>query len=136
MAENFKTDFFTDRIGRGIQDIFQAQLDIATKRIYQKGRERKKVQGTGEIIQGRSGALMAALQNPNYSVVPDGEGVIARSNLPLYTRFLDMKKHGNYQIYNRQIYGILYHDTLGKIKYEYQDYVRERIKEMFSNTLK
>ena len=24
MAENFKTDFFTDRIGRGIQDIFQA----------------------------------------------------------------------------------------------------------------
>ena len=47
MAENFKTDFFTDRIGRGIQDIFQAQLDIATKRIYQKGRERRKVQGTG-----------------------------------------------------------------------------------------
>ena len=73
MAENFKTDFFTDRIGRGIQDIFQAQLDIATKRIYQKGRERRKVQGTGEIIQGRSGALMAALQNPNYSVIPDGE---------------------------------------------------------------
>ena len=131
MAENFKTDFFTDRIGRGIQDIFQAQLDIATKRIYQKGRERRKVQGTGEIIQGRSGALMAALQNPNYSVIPDGEGVIAHSNLPLYTRFLDMKKHGNYQIYNRQIYGILYHDTLGKIKYEYQDYVRERVKEMF-----
>ena len=116
MAENFKTDFFTDRIGRGIQDIFQAQLDIA--------------------IQGRSGALMAALQNPNYSVVPDGEGVIARSNLPLYTRFLDMKKHGNYQIYNRQIYGILYHDTLGKIKYEYQDYVRERVKEMFASSLK
>lgn len=136
MAENFKTDFITDRIGRGIQDIFQAQLDIATKRIYQKGRERRKVQGTGEIIQGRSGALMAALQNPNYSVVPDGEGVIARSNLPLYTRFLDMKKHGNYQIYNRQIYGILYHDTLGKIKYEYQDYVRERVKEMFASSLK
>ena len=125
MSENFKTDFFTDRIGRGIQDIFQAQLDIATKRIYQKGRERK-----------RSGALMAALQNPNYSVIPDGEGVIARSNLPLYTRFLDMKKHGNYQIYNRQIYGILYHDTLGKVKYEYQDYVRERVKEMFTSSLK
>ena len=34
MAENFKTDFFTDRIGRGIQDIFQAQLDIATKRPF------------------------------------------------------------------------------------------------------
>jgi len=47
-----------------------------------------------------------------------------------------MKKHGNYQIYNRQIYGILYHDTLGKIKYEYQDYVRERVKEMFVSSLK
>ena len=131
MAENFKTDFFTDRIGRGIQDIFQAQLDIAVLK-----ESDKEVQGTGEIIQGRSGALMAALQNPNYSVIPDGEGVIAHSNLPLYTRFLDMKKHGNYQIYNRQIYGILYHDTLGKIKYEYQDYVRERIKEMFASSLK
>ena len=47
-----------------------------------------------------------------------------------------MQKHGNYQIYNRQIYGILYHDTLGKIKYEYQDYVRERVKEMFASSLK
>ena len=127
MAENFKTDFFTDRIGRGIQDIFQAQLDIATKRIYQKGRERKKVQGTGEIIQGRSGALMAALQNPNYSVVPDGEGVIARSNLPLYTRFLDMKKHGNYGIYNRQVWGILWNNSLQTIKYGYGKEVRDRI---------
>lgn len=54
MAENFKTDFFTDRIGRGIQDIFQAQLDIATKRIYQKGRARKKVQGYGTLVQGLS----------------------------------------------------------------------------------
>jgi hypothetical protein len=34
MAEDFKTDFFSDRIGRGIQDIFNAQLEIATKRIY------------------------------------------------------------------------------------------------------
>ncbi len=136
MAEDFKTDFFSDRIGRGIQDIFNAQLEIATKRIYQKGRSRKKVQGYGTLVQGRSGALMEALQNPRYSVSPDGEGVIARSNLPLYTRFLDMKKHGNYQIYNRQIYGILYHDTLGRIKYEYQDYVKERVKEMFADSVK
>lgn len=136
MAVNFKTDFFVEQLGRGIQDIFKAQLDIATKRIYQKGRSRRKVQEYGSVVQGRSGALMAALQNPNYSVVPDGEGVIAHSNLPLYTRFLDMKKHGNYRIYNRQIYGILYHDTLGKIKYGYQDYVKERVKEMFADSLK
>ena len=136
MAEDFKTDFFSDRIGRGIQDIFNAHLEIATKRMYQKGRERRKVQGYGTLVQGRSGVLMEALQNPRYSVIPDGEGVIARSNLPLYTRFLDMKKHGNYQIYNRQIYGILYHDTLGRIKYEYQDYVKERVKEMFADSVK
>ena len=52
MAENFKTDFFTDRIGRGIQDIFQAQLDIATKRIYQKGRERRKYREPGRSYKG------------------------------------------------------------------------------------
>lgn len=134
MAKDFKKDFFTDRVGRGIRDIFQAQLDIATERIYRKGKKRKIVQGFGTTVQGRSGTLMAALRNPEYSVNPDGEGVIARSNLPLYTRFLDMKRHGNYQIYNRQIYGILYHDTLGKIKYEYRDYVRERVKEMFDDS--
>ncbi|MCS2862896.1 hypothetical protein NXW13_00815 [Bacteroides thetaiotaomicron] len=51
MAENFKTDSLP--IGSGVEYriYFQAQLDIATKRIYRKGRERKS-QGTGEIIQG------------------------------------------------------------------------------------
>lgn len=135
MTDDFKTDFFTDRIGRGIKDIFQAQLDIATKRIYQKGRSRKKVQGYGTLVQGRSEALMEALKNPKYSIQPDGEGVIAHSNLPLYARFLDMKKHGNYQLYNRQIYGILYRETLGKIKYEYQEYVTQRVKEMLTGAL-
>ena len=53
MAENFKTDFFTDRIGRGIQDIFQAQLDIATKRIYQKGRSESGGEGKSVGLGGR-----------------------------------------------------------------------------------
>ena len=38
---------------------------------------------------------------------------------PLYIRFLDMKKHGNYGIYNRQVWGILWNNSLQTIKYGY-----------------
>ncbi|MFK2785139.1 hypothetical protein ACIXWU_07090 [Bacteroides fragilis] len=54
-------------------------------------------------------------------------GVVATSNVPLYIRFLDMKKHGNYGIYNRQVWGILWNNSLQTIKYGYGKEVRDRI---------
>ncbi|MFK2251054.1 hypothetical protein ACIXNM_03755 [Bacteroides fragilis] len=54
-------------------------------------------------------------------------GVVATSNIPLYIRFLDMKKHGNYGIYNRQVWGILWNNSLQTIKYGYGKEVRDRI---------
>ena len=140
-----KQEFVRENIERDIRAIFEAQYLIATERVYtsaiyptQVGQRRSLVreQGYGRLVRGTTGLLLSALRNPVYSVGFSGRGVVATSNVPLYIRFLDMKKHGNYQIYNRQIYGILYHDTLGKIKYEYQDYVRERVKEMFVGSLK
>ena len=140
-----KQEFVRENIERDIRAIFEAQYLIATERVYTsaiyptqvgQGRNLVREQGHGRLMRGTTGRLLSALRNPVYSVGFSGRGVVATSNIPLYIRFLDMKKHGNYQIYNRQIYGILYHDTLGKIKYEYQDYVRERVKEMFVSSLK
>ncbi len=68
---------------------------------------------------------MEALTNPRYLLTPDGEGVRAETTLPTYIRFLDMKRHGNYQIYNRQIWGILYNETLQNTKYEFSDWLRK-----------
>ena len=52
MAENFKTDFFTDRIGRGIQDIFQAQLDIATNGFTRKAVNVRRYREPGRSYKG------------------------------------------------------------------------------------
>lgn len=74
-----------------------------------------------------TGRLLSALRNPVYSVGFSGRGVVATSNIPLYIRFLDMKKHGNCGIYNRQVWGILWDNSLQTIKYGYGKEVRDRI---------
>ena len=35
-----------------------------------------------------------------------------------------MKRMGNYRIYNRPIWGILYKDSFVKMKYEFEDWLR------------
>ena len=108
-------------IQRGIQDIFNAQLQIAEQRIY-GGTKRP------ELISRRTGHLREALSAARHSVGHHGEGVMATAQVPLYIRFLDMKKHGNYQIYNRQVYGILYHQVLNRIRYGYTEEIAEQIR--------
>ena len=73
---------------------------------------------------------MAALTNPRYRISPDGAGVRTETTLPTYIRFLDMKRHGNYQIYNRQVWGILYKETLQNVKYEYRDWLEKHFPEL------
>lgn len=106
-TEGIKAQYFKQQLEKGIRDILEAQRLIASSRIYQKGHDRVREQRNGATIQGRSGALMAALTNPRYRISPDGAGVRTETTLPTYIRFLDMKRHGNYQIYNRQVWGIL-----------------------------
>lgn len=38
-----------------------------------------------------------------------------------------MKEHGNFKIYNRQIWGILYGETFQNIRYEFNQEVRDWI---------
>lgn len=108
--------FVTHEVSRGIREIFHAQLEIAEGRIYAQNFHRK-----------RTGYLLSQLQAQPFSVANSGEGIDARVNLPVYIRFLDMKKKGNYQIYNRQVYGILYGNVLGRVKFGYEDFVRAHI---------
>lgn len=121
--------FIRSALEDDVKRIFKAQLDIANARIYSRGSQGTKIQGTGRAVQGRSGALMESLQSPQFTIENSGKGVVLTSNLPLYIRFLDMKNKGNYAIYNRQVWGILYNNALQKVKFGYGKEVRDRIKE-------
>lgn len=128
-----KQEFIRENIEKDFRAIFEAQRLIALERIYtrtnysREGRSFYQEQGYGRLVKGSSGELLKALRNPVYSINLSGVGVIATSNVPLYIRFLDMKAHGNYGIYNRQIWGILYNNTLMNIRDGYGKEVRERI---------
>jgi ribosomal protein L35AE/L33A len=126
-SDNVKATFVRDILFRDIRDIFNAQALIANRRIYSVGSERKAVQGNGNTVHGRTGRLRDALENPSFTIDASGNGFTTRSNLPEYIRFLDMKKHGNYQIYNRQIYGILYNNTLKELRYGYTSEIRQKV---------
>lgn len=134
MSEDLiKQEFIRENIEKDFRAIFEAQRLIALERIYtrtnysREGRSFYQEQGYGCLVKGSSGELLKALRNPVYSINLSGVGVIATSNVPLYIRFLDMKAHGNYGIYNRQIWGILYNNTLMNIRDGYGKEVRERI---------
>ncbi len=124
-AEKIDTNYFKELLQKGIRDIFEAQRLIANKRIYQSGHERIRQKREGNAIQSRSGALMAALNNPKYLLSNDGDGVHAELAYPLYLRFLDMKRVGNWQIYNRQLWGILYKETFVQMRYGFSEWLTE-----------
>lgn len=114
--------------------IFRCMSDIATYRIYRQGAARTVVQGRGQTVKGRTGTLQNSLQNPSFKVWK-GAGNHARMDWPVYIRFLDMKKHGNYKIYNRQLYGIFYGRSIGRMRYEFRKEVRDHIQRDLARTM-
>lgn len=122
-TEKIDTSYFKGLLLRGIRDVFEAQRLIANKRIYQSGHERVRYKRDGDEMKSRSGALMAALNNPQYLLSDSGEGVHAELSYPLYLRFLDMKRLGNWQIYNRQLWGILYKETFIQMRFAMSDWL-------------
>lgn len=66
-----------------------------------------------------------SLASPDFYMKSEGEHFGMAANYPLYIRFLDMKRRGNWHIYNAPVYGILYNNTLPDIKYKYGEYVAD-----------
>lgn len=130
VSPEIKAQYFREYIEKGIRDIFEAQRLIATQRIYQAGSSRRIERRGGPTVRGRSGILKYSLTNPEYSITPDGEGLRTASTVPIYIRFLDMKQHGNYQIYNRQVWGILYSDVRKNMKYEFKFWLDKHFPEL------
>lgn len=133
-----KQEFIRERVEKDIRAIFEAQLLIARERIYtrtrysKEGRSFYQEQGTGATLN-RDSLLLKALETPQYKIEASGNGIISTSNIPMYMRFMDMKRVGNWQIYNRQVWGILYNNTINAIRYEYGKQVRDQIYARLAN---
>lgn len=109
--------YFEDYVRKGFNNIFEEQRRIAQSKIY--NRQAYRTDGTP---RSRSGRLQAALASPNYSISGSDSSLDAKVSYPTYLRFLDMKRLGNYRIYNRPIWGILYKQTFVDLKYEFRDW--------------
>lgn len=123
-AAQITSQYFAECIRKGFRTIFAEQRAVAAKKIY--SHEAKTLKG---YPRSRSHVLEQSLQSPDYTVNPSGSGVSARVNYPSYIRFLDMKRLGNYRIYNRPIWGILYKQTFQDIRYEFGDWLRKNFGE-------
>lgn len=114
--------YFTEYVNRGFRRIFEKQRRIAAAKIY--GKQAYRTDGTP---RSRSGRLQQALASPTFSITGSGSGISAKAQYPTYLRFLDMKRLGNYRIYNRPVWGILYKETFNDIRFEFSAWLRKNL---------
>ena len=139
ISENItKQQFIIQVLERDVRNIYKTQLAIAQQNIYISGKELKITKRRGTKIGVRSGALLESLQNPDYSIQAQGDKFVVSAGIVKHMRFIDMKRFGNRKIYNRQVWGILYNNTLRDIRLNYgqtiTDLVGEKLKEAFNQT--
>lgn len=116
--------YLRDQLLQGIRQIYAAQRQIAS---------RKMAYGPAK---GRSGDLMRSLTSPEYTLTVRDGGVHGRLTYPKEIRFQDIKHLGNWRIYNRQVWGILWKETFRNIRFEFSDWLREKFKERMNEALK
>lgn len=134
ISENItKQQFVINVLKRDIENIYAAQRLIAQRNIYIKGKNLKKTKRKGAVIGEKTGSLLESLQNPNYSIYAEGSEFIVSASIVKYMRFLDMKHIGNRAIYNRQVWGILYNNSLKEIKYGYGQQLHDLVGEALHN---
>lgn len=114
--------YFTEYVNRGFRRIFEEQRRIAAAKIY--GKQAYRTDGTP---RSRSGRLQQALASPTFSITGSGSGISAKAQYPTNLRFLDMKRLGNYRIYNRPVWGILYKETFNDIRFEFSAWLRKNL---------
>lgn len=119
---NLVSRYFSEYVRRGFRNIFEEQRRIAANKIY--GKQAYRTDGTK---RSRSGRLQKALESPTLILDGSGSSLTAVAEYPTYLRFLDMKRLGNYRIYNRPIWGILYKETLQDIRYEFRSWLQNLV---------
>lgn len=125
-GEMSQSAYVLEVLNRDIRNIFQAQQLIVSQRVYLSGKDLKAPRRK-KGIERKSGALENAVMQPNYALKAQGEKFTLAASYPIHIRFLDMKKKGNWKIYNRVIWGILYNNALKDIKFRYGETVSDQV---------
>lgn len=124
------SQYFADYVRKGFRNIFDEQRRIAANKIYSRQAYR-----TDGSPRSRSGRLQAALEAQQMNINASGGSLEANVDYPSYIRFLDMKRLGNYKIYNRPIWGILYKQTFVELRYEFSDWLRRFTRQSLQESL-
>lgn len=121
-----KGAFIRKAVNEDLQTIRERQLMIVRDGEYRHGAGGYQTSlRKGPLMNQRTERLISALSGNAYQVSGSGAQLQFRSTVPIYIRFLDMKHLGDWRIYNRQIWGILYNNSYQEIRFGFTDEVQE-----------
>jgi len=122
-----KQEFIIEKVQAGFTKINQAQRDIYQKKLFHSGTKDTQYSRLGNNIQRRTGQMEEILDHPQIRIVTAGLDFMFTATIVKQMRFLDMKRNGNWRIYNAQVWGIFYRETFPAIKYDYGEHVTSRV---------
>ena len=122
-----KKQFIVDTLRRDMVNIYDTMTLIARQNIYHEGKNLTVTHRRGPTIGSRSGALLDSLDARDFDIVADDDRFLVTSRFVKQLRFLDMKRLGNWKIYNRQVWGILFNNAVPDIKRNISAQVADRI---------
>ena len=109
--------FLQQVLDYGVRKIYDQQLTIATQRSMERRKQaRQYYAGAGEYI-------IETLRQRLAQVSVAGSSAEVVSQIPLVMRFVDMKRYGNWEIYNRQVWGMLYRDVFSDLSQKYRSWI-------------
>lgn len=118
--------YLAQQVRLGAMAVFEEQHARAETSVYSDSYE--------PLVRRRTYHLREALASPQIRVAVTAGGVSVDATVPLYMRFLDMRRLGNHKIYNRPLWGILYKETIKNIRYEYREWLSERLHALLSES--
>lgn len=124
-----KQRFVHDTISQGINLIYQTQENVV--RTY---------------LNTRSGRLLSSLQRRPFTIEEAAGKQEYFIRIFPYLRYLDIRyrrgddrisRHirSNLALYNRTVWGVLYHETFPELRYGYNDVIRKTIREQLEKAL-
>lgn len=109
--------FLQSVLDYGIRKIYDHQLSIATQRSMERRLQARSYSvGAGEHI-------INTLRQRLTQTQVQGSAAEVISQIPLVMRFVDMRQYGNWEIYNKQVWGMLYRDVFSDLSQKYRSWI-------------
>lgn len=130
-----KQQTIVNLLNKDLQTIHDNQHTIAYNQIFSDERLKNTEQARVDFNTKKYAWLLKYVnQKPNF-VQASGDTFIAVNNLPMQLRFLDMKKFGNWRIYNAELWGVLYNNSFYAIKYTIGDDIARMMEDQLRGAL-